>query len=473
MKYIIIISILLNAMFFASGYAQTVPQGIAFQAVARDAGGAPIASASITIDFFILNGVVSEYHESHVVTTDPFGLFRVNIGNGTPITGSFASLNWETVNYSLQINITPSGGSTSVLGTQSLQSVPYAQHAETANAVTQMELNDLDDVNVSGATNGYFLKKTFLGWVPEPISQSQWQNNGTQISYSGGRVGIGDFTPDADFEIEGTGQNTVFLMTTFNPSSASDDTSTIFMTSGQYTHEGNGMGMRYVEGISGQGDQMQFYGRQAPNGDTGNHLVIERLSGRIGVGVSNPQKDLDINGAVRISSLAGSGNRKVMVEPDGDLIPAPVETRYMTLSPAAFNSWIGGQIIISPGSITSGSSFNLSLIADVQLPRNAFLTSITYYFTDNSATNRISFSLVRATNGSTSFVNIGSYSSSGINTTGVQAYTVNFTIPFPIDPNNYHYSLWATPYQDISSPTPIDWSDMAVNSVKFTYSIVP
>lgn len=473
MKNIITICFLLNAGFLVHVRAQSVPQGVAFQAVARDAGGAPIASANLTVDFYILNGVIAEYHESHSVTTDPFGLFRVNIGEGTPLSGSFANLSWETVNYSLQINITPPGGSPTVLGTQSFRSVPYAQHAETAASVPQLELDDLNDVNVSGALNGYFLKKTFSGWVPDQIAQSQWQNNGTQISYSGGRVGIGDFTPDADLEIQGTGQNTVFLITTFNPSSASDDTSTIFMTSGQYTHEGNGMGMRYVEGISGQNDQMQFYGRQAPNGDTGNHLVIERVSGRIGIGVSNPQKDLDIFGTVRISSLSGIGNRKVMAEPDGDLIPAPVETRYLTLSPAAFNSRIGNQILINPASITSGSNFNISFAADVQLPKNAFLTSITYYFTDNSATNEISFSLVRAANGSSSYINIGSYATSGINSPGIQSYTVNFTIPVPVDPNTYHYSLWASPLQDISSSASIDWNGMAVNSVKITYTIVP
>ena len=66
-----------------------VPQGINYQAVARDADGVILDGVSGDVVISILdtlNGNVI-YSEKHQVTTNQFGLFTLVIGKGTPLTG--------------------------------------------------------------------------------------------------------------------------------------------------------------------------------------------------------------------------------------------------------------------------------------------------------------------------------------------------------------------------------------------------
>ena len=61
------------------GFAQA-PQGIQFQTVVRDVVGTPLNSATVTLAFRIQNAsAVTQYHETHTVTTDNFGLANVVI----------------------------------------------------------------------------------------------------------------------------------------------------------------------------------------------------------------------------------------------------------------------------------------------------------------------------------------------------------------------------------------------------------
>jgi hypothetical protein len=69
-------------------YAQ-VPQGIPYQAVARDAQGQPLASRAVMVRFSVLDSTAlgnAVYVETHSTTTSTLGLFAVNVGMGTPIT---------------------------------------------------------------------------------------------------------------------------------------------------------------------------------------------------------------------------------------------------------------------------------------------------------------------------------------------------------------------------------------------------
>jgi hypothetical protein len=75
------------------------------------------------------------YTETHATTTNPTGLATLEIGRGTPVSGSFASINWSTTPIFLKTEIDPAGGSAFVeIGTSELLSVPFALFAEnTAN----------------------------------------------------------------------------------------------------------------------------------------------------------------------------------------------------------------------------------------------------------------------------------------------------------------------------------------------------
>ena len=59
--------------------AQEVPQAFSYQAVARDATGAPISNASVQVEIAILAGGPNGnivYAEQHQSTTNRFGLFE-------------------------------------------------------------------------------------------------------------------------------------------------------------------------------------------------------------------------------------------------------------------------------------------------------------------------------------------------------------------------------------------------------------
>jgi len=70
-----------------------VPEGLNYQAVARDASGTLIKSQNINVRINIISGSTSgtlQWQETHAVTTNNFGLFTLVIGQGTS-TGAGAS----------------------------------------------------------------------------------------------------------------------------------------------------------------------------------------------------------------------------------------------------------------------------------------------------------------------------------------------------------------------------------------------
>jgi hypothetical protein len=128
-----LLSLVLALICFCELQAQA-PKGINYQGVARDNEGKPIITKSISVRIGILKNAAAgevEYSEIHKPQTNQFGLFTLIIGQGTPVTGSFAFVSWAMGNKWLQIEIDPSGGSSFMLaGSQQLMSVPYAFYAE-------------------------------------------------------------------------------------------------------------------------------------------------------------------------------------------------------------------------------------------------------------------------------------------------------------------------------------------------------
>ena len=114
-------------------FSQT-PQKINYQAVARNSSGQLLANQPVSVKFDLhpLNTTSTPvYTETHNVTTNGFGLFMLEIGNGSVVTGNFSAVNWATGVYFLEISIDVNGGSSYVsFGNQQLMSVPYALYAE-------------------------------------------------------------------------------------------------------------------------------------------------------------------------------------------------------------------------------------------------------------------------------------------------------------------------------------------------------
>lgn len=113
--------------FVALGQA---PQGISYQTVIRDGAGQPLLNTAVTLKMTIRtaapDGAVV-YSETHPKTTGTFGLVTLAIGQGTPVEGNFAAINWGTAPHFLETAIDATGtGDFQILGVTQFLSVPYA-----------------------------------------------------------------------------------------------------------------------------------------------------------------------------------------------------------------------------------------------------------------------------------------------------------------------------------------------------------
>lgn len=112
-------------------YAQDkVPQGMSYQAVARNVSGDPMVDRAISVRVNILEDNASgtlSYSESHNISTNEFGSFNLQLGMGTPITGVFADVAWGYHDHFMNVELDEDGGTNYVdMGTTQLLSVPYA-----------------------------------------------------------------------------------------------------------------------------------------------------------------------------------------------------------------------------------------------------------------------------------------------------------------------------------------------------------
>ncbi len=120
------------------------------------------------------------------------------------------------------------------------------------------------------------------------------------------------------------------------------------------------------------------------DGDT---LVINQ--GSVAVGSSLlPQRELDVDGDVRIRGLthAGPGTRQLLIEPDGDVVSSASQTQYYSMSMTAFGPENNDQTFFRNGQtfrvIGTGSQ---SISAPVNLPHGARVTGVTVWFEDNDS----------------------------------------------------------------------------------------
>ena len=115
---------------------QTVPQGINYQAVARDNFKQELSDREIDVMFSIIfdNPVGTVvYREVHSkVKTSKYGVFSLVIGKGEPCGGtcsSFSDIAWETAGHYLKVEVKFSNDFID-MGTMQFLAVPYALYAQ-------------------------------------------------------------------------------------------------------------------------------------------------------------------------------------------------------------------------------------------------------------------------------------------------------------------------------------------------------
>jgi hypothetical protein len=122
--------LLLSALLISSIIFAQVPQGISYQAIALNGSGNPVVSSNVGIRLSIINDTAAGaavYSETHTKMTNAQGLFHLVIGQGTPVSGTFAAVNWGMNDKFLKVEMDAAGGSNyTLVGTTQLLSVPYA-----------------------------------------------------------------------------------------------------------------------------------------------------------------------------------------------------------------------------------------------------------------------------------------------------------------------------------------------------------
>ncbi|OXB21752.1 hypothetical protein B0A80_16345 [Flavobacterium tructae] len=130
MKKITLALLLLSSFTFL--FAQA-PQKMSYQSVIRKTDGTLVAGTLVSIKTSILAGSTTgtaSYVETQTTTTNSNGLATIEIGGGTPTTGTFSGINWGSGSHFIKTEIDPTGGSNyTISGTSQLLSVPYALYA--------------------------------------------------------------------------------------------------------------------------------------------------------------------------------------------------------------------------------------------------------------------------------------------------------------------------------------------------------
>lgn len=134
-------SVLYSILFFfvlaQSAFAQSVPQGMKYQAVARDVRGQVITEQPLYIKITLYSDPVRQniaYVELHKVKTNSIGLFDLTIGDGQNLKGTFEDIPWAAEEIWIEVAVqSPDAGEYLTISNSRMLSVPYAFHAATAS----------------------------------------------------------------------------------------------------------------------------------------------------------------------------------------------------------------------------------------------------------------------------------------------------------------------------------------------------
>lgn len=144
------------AVFANTTFAQA-PQKMSYQAIVRNAGNTLIANANVGMRISVLQGTstgVAVYVETQTATTNANGLVTLEIGAGTVVSGTFASISWGTNTYFIKTETDPTGGTNyTIVGTSQFLSVPYALFASNSGSSTNSWTIQGDDIHNNNIGN--------------------------------------------------------------------------------------------------------------------------------------------------------------------------------------------------------------------------------------------------------------------------------------------------------------------------------
>jgi len=166
---------------------QHIPQSFTYQAVARHDDGTPITTP-VSFRLSIIEGTVTGaivYTESVTLTPNKFGVVTIPVGEVSPV--AFAAINWGADDHFLNVEMDTGSGFEQMGVPEKIRSVPYSLSAKESQtlSLTSDNLSILPGNTVS------------LSAIASP-----WLKSGSDIYFSGGKVGVGTPTPTNPFTVE-------------------------------------------------------------------------------------------------------------------------------------------------------------------------------------------------------------------------------------------------------------------------------
>ena len=199
-------TITMFAVLMATAIFSQPPQAFKYQTVVRDAAGDILSNQMTGFRMSVHDGTPSGtvvYQETHIASTNAFGLVSLEIGTGSPTIGSFVLIDWSSGSKYLETEIDPAGGTAfQTAGTTQLLSVPYALFADRATfgndndwiiSGNHMYADIPGNVGI-GLTNPENAKLEVIGDMITGIEVSSFMSNGiTSFSSGGGGFAAGFF----------------------------------------------------------------------------------------------------------------------------------------------------------------------------------------------------------------------------------------------------------------------------------------
>jgi len=196
--------ILTSVLFCAITFAQSVPQGINYQAVARDSNGDVLMNQALTIQFSVISDITTSavsWQETHTVSTNNYGLYTAIIGQGISTSvgssATFDVIDWGASNHLLKVEVDYGGGFVD-MGTTAFMSVPYAlSSGSTINSLWQDNGNHLSPDSTASQDIIIYGQTDISGSIAIDGNADIWGT--TRMSVAG----IGTTNPTETLDVDG------------------------------------------------------------------------------------------------------------------------------------------------------------------------------------------------------------------------------------------------------------------------------
>lgn len=291
-KHLLLLFIAFSAII---SFAQS-PQSLPYQAVARDAGGNLIALQPVGLRFTIHDGSAGGpvvYQETQSTSTSKLGLFSVNVGSGTVVTGTFSAINWAGGAKYLQVELDPAGGTSyNNMGTDQIRSVAYALYAASGGTPEDVTNEGALTVNAGSGTTSVIHSNT-SGSTDVTLQAG----TNVSLSESGNTITINSTNPGG----------TVTSIATSAPLTGGTITTTGTIGITQATTSSNGYlsstdwnTFNNKVGGTGAATRLAFWSNTSTLSSNGS-LFWDNTNARLGIGTASPASTLSVGSSSPIS----------------------------------------------------------------------------------------------------------------------------------------------------------------------------